>query len=410
MSKAQLILTALFVDHQSPAEVASRYGVHRAWVYKLKARYEAEGQTAFEPRSRRPKSSPAAISTAAVDLIIELRDKLSTAGLDAGPDTIAWHLAQHHQVSVSVATISRYLTKAGLVVPAPKKRPKSSYIRFQADQPNVCWQSDFTHYRLTSPDGTPGADVEIISWLDDCTRYALHVSAHHRITGPIVLATFRTALTRHGIPASTLTDNGMVYTARFAGGRGGRNSFENELNRLHVTQKNSRPNHPTTCGKAERFQQTFKNYLRSQPTQPSTITALQGLLNIFSDEYNHRRPHRSLPHQATPAALYTTMPKALPSNSQDPDTHNRIRHDRVDSAGSVTLRVAGRMHHIGVGRTHTRTHVILLIQDLNIRIVNAITGELLRELVLNPHRDYQPTRAPKGPTRPHPKTDDSRTK
>ena len=59
-SKARLVITALFVDHQTPAEVAARYGVHRAWVYKLKARYEAEGEAALEPRSRRPKTSPMA--------------------------------------------------------------------------------------------------------------------------------------------------------------------------------------------------------------------------------------------------------------------------------------------------------------------------------------------------------------
>jgi len=266
--------------------------------------------------------------------------------------------------------------------------------------PNETWQSDFTHYRLAEPDGTPGADVEIISWLDDCTRYALHVTAHHRVTGPIVTATFRQSLALHQIPASTLTDNGMVYTVRLAGGRGGRNTFENELRRLHVAQKNSRPNHPTTCGKVERFQQTMKKWLRAQPVQPATIEEPQRLLDAFVDEYNHRRPHRSLPHRATPAALYDTMPKAVPGDSRDPDTHDRVRHDRVDKAGSVTLRHRGRLHHIGIGRTYAGTRVILLIQDLQIRVVNAITGELLRDLTLNPNRDYQPTGAPKGPTRP----------
>ena len=312
MSKAHLILTALFVDHQSPAEVAARYGVHRAWVYKLKARYEAEGEAAFDPRSRRPKTSPTALEEATVDLIIELRDKLRTAGLDAGPDTIAWHLSQHHAITVSVATISRYLTSAGLVVPEPKKRPKSSYIRFQADLPNETWQSDFTHYRLTQPDGSAGADVEIVTWLDDCTRYALHISVHVRVTGPIVLATFRATLTQHGIPASTLTDNGMVYTARFAGGRGGRNGFEHELRQLHVTQKNSRPNHPTTCGKVERFQQT-KEELAPRPARPAQ---------------HHRRapgPPRHVPRRVQPAA---TAP--LPN----PPSHPRgpLRHDPQGTA------------------------------------------------------------------------------
>ena len=394
MSKARLVITAVVIEGRTQAEVASTYGVSKGWVSKLIARYRAEGDAAFEPRSRRPKTSPAALDPAVVELILQLRNKLATAGLDAGPDTIAWHLEHHHGSQVSRSTISRHLAHAGLVTPEPKKRPKSSYVRFEAAMPNETWQSDFTHYRLAN-----GHDVEIISWLDDCTRYALHVTAHHRITGPIVTATFRTTLAAHGIPASTLTDNGMVYTVRLAGGRGGRNTFEHELRRLHVVQKNSRPAHPTTCGKVERFQQTMKKWLGAQPTQPATINELQVLIDAFVDEYNHRRPHRSLPHRATPAARYDSMPKALPGDSRDPDTHGRIRHDRVDKAGSVTLRHGGRLHHIGVGRTYAGTCVILLVQDLNIRVVNPITGELLRELILNPHIDYQPTGAPKGPTR-----------
>jgi transposase InsO family protein len=404
MSKARLVITALFIDHQTPAEVAQRYGVHRSWIYRLKARYEAEGESAFEPRSRRPHTSPTAIPAAAVDLILELREKLTAAGLDAGPDTIAWHLAQHHDTTVSVATISRYLNRAGLVRPEPRKKPKSSYIRFQAALPNETWQSDFTHYRLAD-----GTETEILTWLDDCTRYALHVSAHPRVTGPIVVTTFRKTAAQHGIPASTLTDNGMVFTTRLSGGKGGRNALEHQLRAWHVVQKNSRPNHPTTCGKVERFQQTMKKWLRGQTDQPTTITELQDLLDSFVAEYNHRRPHRSLPHRATPATLYTTLPKTLPGPSRDTDTHDRVRHDRIDKSGCVTLRHNGRLHHIGVGRTHAGTHVILLARDLQIRIVAAVTGELLRELTLDPERDYQPTGAPKGPTRARSRNDEDRT-
>jgi len=258
MSKARLVITAVIVEGRTQAEVAAEYGVSKSWVSKLITRYKAEGVAAFEPRSRRPKTSPGATDAAVVELILGLREKLRSAGLDAGPDTIAWHLEHHHGVVTSRSTITRYLAKAGLVTPEPRKRPKSSYVRFEAAMPNETWQSDFTHYRLAGPDGAPGLEVEIISWLDDCTRYALHVSAHRRVTGPIVTATFRQSLAQHGIPASTLTDNGMVYTVRLAGGRGGRNTFENELRRLHIVQKNSRPAHPTTCGKVERFQQTMK--------------------------------------------------------------------------------------------------------------------------------------------------------
>jgi transposase InsO family protein len=398
VSKARLVITAVVVEGRSQAEVARAYGVSKGWVSKLVARYRAEGEAAFEPRSRRPKSSPTATDAGTVELIVRLRKQLSEQGLDAGPDTIAWHLAQHHQITLSRATISRYLTAHGLVVAEPKKRPRASYIRFQAALPNQMWQADFTHYRLAD-----GTDTEILTWLDDHSRYALHVTVHSRVTGPIVRDTFRQAVAAHGIPASTLTDNGMVFTTRLAGGRRGRdsrNALEHELRRLHVQQKNSTPNHPTTCGKVERFQQTMKTWLRAQPDQPATLDDLQTLIDRFVRTYNHHRPHRSLPHRATPAAIYTTLPKALPASSRDQDTHTRVRHDRIDDTGVVTLRTGGRLHHIGIGRTHTRTHVIMLINDLHVRVIAAATGELLRELTIDPTRDYQPTHAPKRPTRP----------
>ena len=389
MSKARLVITALFIEHQTPAEVAARYGVHRSWVYKLKARYEAEGEAALEARSRAPKTSPGATPPETVELVLRLRKELAEAGHDAGPDTLLWHLAQHHEMKISRATVHRILNRHGAITPEPKKRPKSSYTRFEASMPNETWQSDFTHYRLAT-----GQDIEIITWLDDCTRYALHLSAHRAITTPIVLATFRETAGQHGIPASTLTDNGMVFTVRLSGGKGGRNAFEHQLRAWNVVQKNSRPNHPTTCGKVERFQQTLKNWLRAQPAQPTTIVELQALLDQFRTEYDQHRPHRSLPHRATPAARYEKLPKAVPGPSREPETHDRVRHDRIDKTGAVTLRVHGKLRHIGIGRTHARTHVILLVQDLEVRVVNAITGELLRELTIDPSKDYQP-RTPK---------------
>jgi hypothetical protein len=112
--------------------------------------------------------------------------------------------------------------------------------------------------------------------------------------------------------------------------------------------------------------------------------------------YNHQRPHRSLPHRATPATAYAARPKAAPGN-RGGDTHNRVRTDRLDTNGCVTLRHSGRLYHIGIGRTHARTHVLLLVQDLHIRIINAATGELLRELTLDTNRNYQPTGRPPGP-------------
>jgi transposase InsO family protein len=398
MSKARLVITAVTAEKRPVSEVARTYGVARSWIYTLLARYQAEGEAAFEPRSRRPGTSPAAISDATVELIVALRKELSGQGLDAGPDTICWHLRRHHQIRVSPATVSRYLARHGLVVPEPKKRPRSSYIRFQADQPNECWQADFTHYPLADGTGT-----EILTWLDDHSRLALSVTAHHRVTGPVVLTAFRAAVAAHGAPASTLTDNGMVFTTRLSGGKGGRNALEHELRRLGIRQKNGKPNHPQTQGKVERFQQTLKKWLRAQPAQPANLAQLQAQLNTFASEYNHRRPHRSLPQRATPATAYAARPRAVPGD-RAADTHDRVRTDRIWAVGTVTLRHAGKLHHIGVGRQHAGTEVLILTQDLHIRIISKATGELLRELTLDPSRDYQPTGKPAGPRRRTPRT------
>lgn len=384
MSKARLVITAVTVQNRSVAQVAADYGVARSWIYELLARYRAEGEAAFQPRSRRPVSNPNATSPARAQLIATIRAQLSSQGLDAGAESIRWHLSQTHRIEISRATIHRILVREGLVVPTPKKRPKSSYVRFAAELPNQCWQADFTHYRLAD-----GTEVEILCWIDDCTRYAISLTAHVRVSTPAVIAAFRAACDQHGRPASTLTDNGMVFTTRFSG-HPGRNGFEALLATWHITQINGRGGHPQTQGKVERFQQTLKRWLRAQPDQPATLTDLQALLDRFAQIYNHERGHRSLPNQAVPAALYDTLPKSTPDTSQPATSHERDREDVVDTGGTVTLRVNGRLHHIGIGRTHNRTRVLILAQDLHVRVINATTGEILRELTIEPDRDYQP--------------------
>ena len=168
------MITAVIVEGRSQGEAARAYGVSQGWVSRLVGRYRAEEQAAFQPRSRRPKTSPTATSATTVELLVRLRKQLSEQGLDAGPDTLAWHLRRHHQLAVSRATISRILTAGGLVTPQPKNRPRSSYVRFQAALPNQTWQAD------SRPLLADTTDAEVLTWLDDHSRYALHVSAHAR--------------------------------------------------------------------------------------------------------------------------------------------------------------------------------------------------------------------------------------
>jgi transposase InsO family protein len=381
MSKRRAVILAVTIEGLSQAEAARRYELSEPTVSRWLARYRAEGDTAFEARSRRPKTSPTAVPDDVTDRIVNLRVELVSQGLDAGPVTIAWHL-ERDGIEVSVSTIRRRLLAAGLVTPNPKKRPKSSFIRFEAELPNETWQSDFTHWRLSAP----GPDAEIIVWLDDHSRYCLSLTAHRRVTGDDVVTTFLETGATEGFPASTLTDNGLVYTTRRLPGDG-RNRFETTLTELGITQKNSRPNHPTTCGKVERFHQSLKRWLTQQP-RPATLTELQTQLERFRHIYNHERPHRALAGR-TPTIVYNLLPKTGPTGTNT-GPHHRLRHDRVDKTGAVSLRRAGRMHHISIGRAHAGTPVILLIDDLDIRVINTTTGELLRHLTLDPTRGYQP--------------------
>ena len=209
MSRARLVITAVVLEGRSVREVAAAYGVSRSWIHELVARYGVEGEAAFEPRSRRPLTRPDATPDSTVQLVLAIRQQLTTKGFDAGPDTIVWHLEQHHHITLSRATAYRILRRANTITPEPRKKPRSSYIRFQAEQPNETWQADFTHWQLAN-----GTDIEILCWIDDHSRFALSVTAHLRVTGLIVRDTFRAIIATHGAPLSTLTDNGMVFTTR----------------------------------------------------------------------------------------------------------------------------------------------------------------------------------------------------
>ena len=386
-NRNRVIARAIVDGGLSAADAATRFGISRQWATTLANRYRSGGDDALEPRSRKPLRSPHATTEQVRAGILILRAELNAAGLDDGAESIRDRLHRAGQPAPSVSTIWRILRAAGTVTPQPQKRPRSSILRFEAAQPNETWQSDFTHWPLAD-----GADVEIISWLDDHSRYLLHISAHPRITGPTVTTTFTTTADTHGLPASTLTDNGMVYTTRFAHGGSGPNGFETLLRRLGITQKNGSPAHPQTQGKIERFHQTLKQWLRRQPA-PDTIHTLNTQLQQFRGIYNEHRPHRALARR-TPAEAYRSLPKAEP-RLDDGTRHWRVRYDTVDDAGTITVRYAGRLRHLGIGRAHRGTPVTVLLNGPDTLVTTRNTGELLAEHTIDPTRDYQPQKRQK---------------
>jgi transposase InsO family protein len=378
MSRARVAVLQVVSNQLSVTAAAAEHGISRRHLHRLLARYREGGLDALQPRSRRPKTTPIATSEGVRARVIELRLQLISDGLDAGPVTIAWHLEREGHTPPAPATISRILKHAGLVTPQPRKRPRSSYIRFQADQPNEMWQSDFMHCQLAD-----GTDVEVLNWLDDHSRYLLSATAHRPVTGDDVVTTFLAALERHGAPASTLTDNGRVYTARFGGGR---NAFEYLLPVLGVRQKNGSPGHPQTQGKIERFHQTLQRWLNARPPAHS-IAQLQRQLDEFRDHYNEHRPHRALA-RSTPGHAYRATPKAAPASNGHTPGHYRLRYDRLDPKGRMTLRRAGRMHHLGIGAEHARKRVLAFADHHHVTVADLATGEVLSVHHIDPNRSY----------------------
>ncbi|MGB9184297.1 MAG: IS481 family transposase [Solirubrobacteraceae bacterium] len=377
MSRARVAVLQVVSQQLSVTEAAAEYGFSRRHLHRLLARYREAGLPAVEPRSRRPRTNPSVTPAVVRERVIELRRQLTADGLDAGPVTIAWHLEQAGLRPPAPSTISRILAQAGLISPQPRKRPRSSYLRFEAAQPNELWQSDFIHWRLAD-----GTDVEVLNWLDDHSRYLLSCTAHQPVTGDTIVVVFLDIVERHGPPAATLTDNGSVYTSRFTGGR---NAFEYLLPILGIRQKNGSPGHPQTQGKTERFHQTLQRWLRARPTA-RTLAELQHQLDTFAEHYNERRSHRALDRR-TPASAYRARPKAIPAASRARG-HYRLRYDRLDTRGKMTIRRAGRMHHLGVGAAHARKRVLAVADDHRITVSDLTTGEVLSTHLIQPEKTY----------------------
>jgi transposase InsO family protein len=376
MERARYLVEAVVVGGQSPNQLARSHSISRSWLFELLRRFREGGYAALEPRSRRPHSCSHQVGPQVQAAILALRQELIAAGDDAGPQSIAHRLPGRVEQVPSVTTIWRILKRHGLISPQPHKRPRSSFIRFEAQLPNQMWQCDATPWQLA--DGSP---VEILNLLDDHSRLLLNSIAYPTIKALDVVLAFTTAAANYGLPASFLSDNAAVFSGR---SRRGKVPLELELERLGIEVKHSTPYHPQTCGKVERLHQTLKRYLRQQPPAPS-LAHLQLQLDGFRSHYNEQRPHRSLGSR-TPLAAFNARVKATPVLPTAP-THYRVRRDKIDSRGSVTLRYLGRLRHIRVGAQHCNRKVHLLVAGDDVRIVTT-DGTLLRHLTLDPDRVY----------------------
>jgi transposase InsO family protein len=377
MDLGRFLVEAVVVSGASPTELARSHPISRSWLFRLLARYKEGGYEALKPRSRRPKSFPSRTAPEIQQAIVDLRRELTDSGLDAGAQTIAHHLKLRFVTAPSRPTIWRILKSHGLIEPQPHKRPKSSWIRFQAELPNEMWQADATHWQLAD-----ASDVEILNLIDDHSRFSLASVAFRTVKAPDVLETFCSAAESYGYPAKFLSDNAAVFSGS---PRRGRVVLESELDRLGIESKHSTPYHPQTCGKVERFHQTLKRYLQRQ-APAENLAHLQLQLDTFRLYYNQQRPHRSVDGR-TPFQAFQARLKAGPS-LPTPPVQYRVRRDKLDSSGRVTVRYLGRLRHVYVSYRLRGHPVTLLVAGAHLRAV-AEDGSILREITLDPTRNYQ---------------------
>jgi transposase InsO family protein len=349
--------------------------ISRQTFYKFRRRFAVEGLAGLQERSRRPNSSPGQTPVAVEEAVLRKRKQLLEQGLDFGPQSIVWAL-QHDEAPVpSRSTVARILTRHGLIVAQPHKRPKSATKRFCFSRPNECWQSDWTQWRLA--DDTP---VAIAGSLDDHSRYVTGLRADvGQASNHLVWSVMLAGITECCIPSMSLADNGFVYTGKW---NGFESAFEVNLRALGTRTINSTPFHPQTCGKIERFWQTLKKWLRARPAA-RTLDELNALLAQFRDHYNHQRPHRAL-RGATPAHAFTATEKARPAERPLPAPVFITVHIVSEDSGNLFV----PPYRVNVGRRWGGHRCHSIRDGDHIVIFSGTT--LVREFTADPTRDYQP--------------------
>ena len=378
MDLANYAVTAVLVEGRSVRDVAISTGRSKSWVHRHVQLYRDGGEAALVPLKTGPKVIPHQTPPEVEDAIVALRKQLSEQGYDAGARTIRYHLLESGLGAPALATIHRVLQRRGFVTPQPQKRPRSSWVRFESDLPNETWQSDMTHWQLEDQTG-----VEIVNFIDDYSRAVLCSVVLRVATAADVVRLFYSCADAYGLPRSVLSDNGAIYTTAY---RGGHSGLEIDLAMLGISFKHGKPYHPQTQGKVERYHLTLKKWLKRQPAA-ATTQELQCQIDSFVHYYNENRPHQA--RGCPPMHAWRTLDKATPDLDGQPIlAKTRVRRDHVDRWGSVTLRYRRKLHHISVGRAHRHEAVIILMADLDVRVVSH-EGELLRHFTLDPTRDYQ---------------------
>ena len=362
------------------SQVCAQAGVSRKTFYKWAARYRDEGLAGLEERPRAPKSVPHRTRPEIEQLVLEIHAGIKP-GWDRGAKTVQSKLAEHPTMrrrSVpSVSTVGRILVRHGVIEPQPKKRPKTSWRRFEAPAPNEWWQIDAMDWV------TAAGPVSVFNIIDDHSRVAVRSRAVSEATAVEAWTTFCQAAQAWGLPAGVLSDNGLCFSGKL---RQIEVSFEANLRDAGIRPFTGRPFHPQTTGKVERFQQTLKKWLREQPLAAG-VTELQAQLDEFCHVYNHERPHQGI-GRVTPASRWHATPASKPGEPLEHPVYPRpiVRSVKANASGNVRLH--GKLS-IGIGVKYAGAETTVIIDDHHANVY--VNDHLVRHLAIDHSRYYQPT-------------------
>jgi transposase InsO family protein len=364
MSVRRLIVE-VDVDGLNVREFCRQHGISTWFFYDLRRRWVREGEAALEPRSRAPKRVWNKTTAEVEDLVVARRKELKDLGVDHGPDAVAAALDGRAASVPSTATVYRILKARGFIVSEPRKAPKRSLRRFTAERANESWQLDDTTWELAD-----GTEVKVLNVVDDHSRLLVASAALVHCTGAAALDVVADAAATLGWPQRFQSDNASTF--RFV--------LADALRPLGVAAAHSRPNHPQTNGKVERFHQTEQKWLAAQK-QPGTLAVLQELLDLFRHYYNHHRRHRGV-RRGIPAEVWTLAPKAGPADRplRPPSTVHRTK--------VVNGTVGWGAYAVSVGAAHNGHTALTVVTGLACHVF--IDGRLVRQLTLDPSRRVQP--------------------
>jgi transposase InsO family protein len=335
-----------------------KHGVSRAWFYQVRAAAIAAGPVgALEKKPPVPARMPTATAPKMIELVLKTRADLKNTGCDYGPLSVVSTLSRRGYAPPSRATVARIFNRAGVVVPAPRKKPRSAYKRFVYPQPNACWQIDSTEWVLADR-----TKVAVFQLIDDHSRLALASFVARGETSAAAIAVVTLAIERHGVPQKLLSDNGAALNPTRRGRTGALVEF---LKAKGVEPMTGKPYKPTTQGKNERFHQTLHKYLHRQPPAAS-IRVLQSQIDTFDQYYNTEREHQGLAPGTTPQEAWNAIPKAPeptpPEESATPGSDRRSMRRTVRKDGCATILGT----HFQMGKEHIGKTVHIIHDDATI--------------------------------------------